>query len=74
MFNFGNFEQLATTMYSFSLEMLMYLKVHAPSGMCLCAYTETVVEPQVCLDLLDKLHWPGDWCAWNGAHRLTSDL
>lgn len=29
---FGNFEQLATPICSFSLEIFMYLKVHALSG------------------------------------------
>lgn len=71
---FGDFEQLATTTYSFSLEILMYLKVHAPSGMCLCEYTGTAVGPQLYLDLEDKPHWPGDWYVWDGAYRLILDL
>lgn len=69
---FGNFEQLAT-IYSFSLEIFMYVKVHSPRGMCLYVYTETVVEPQVYWDLENKPHWPGDWCVWDGAHRLISN-
>lgn len=70
---FGNFEQLATPICSFSLEIFMYLKVQALSGTHLYTYTESAVDPQVYLDLENKPHWPGDWCVWDGAHRLISD-